>query len=206
MSLSNASRWIAVTNRHLCQHAAEGDFITNPKWYTSYLSQIESIAKQQVYAIVLREKDLDTQDYTILAKDCIAICKAYNTKLILHQFLSVAKELHHPYIHLPLPVLIQESTSHRFTDEYSVLGTSTHSVEDARIAQSLGATYIFCGNIYETDCKKGLPGRGLSFLQNVCHAVNIPVYAIGGMNEQRLPDVCAHGATGACMMSGFMRM
>ncbi len=87
-----------------------------------------------------------------------------------------------------------------------LLGTSIHSVEDAKEAERLGADYIFAGNIFETDCKKGLPGRGLEFLENVCKAVNIPVYAIGGISEEKMPQILGTGAAGGCMMSGFMQL
>ena len=64
------------------------------------------------------------------------------------------------------------------TDNYQqffkVIGTSVHSVEDAIKAEQLGATYMTAGHIFATDCKKGLPPRGLDFLKNVCDAVGIP--------------------------------
>ena len=85
-------------------------------------------------------------------------------------------------------------------------GTSIHSVEEVKEAIELGADYLFAGNIYETDCKKGLPGRGLEFLRQVCNESTVPVYAIGGVNENRLPQILETGAAGGCMMSGFMRM
>ena len=89
-----------------------------------------------------------------------------------------------------------------------------------------GAT---AGHIFATDCKKGLPPRGLDFLKNVCDAVEIPVYAIGGINiapsddstasdappaydampdisVPRLADVMECGAAGGCIMSGMMRV
>ena len=39
------------------------------------------------------------------------------------------------------------------------------------------------GHIYATDCKQGLPPRGLDFLEEVCRAVDIPVWAIGGIGK-----------------------
>ena len=74
------------------------------------------------------------------------------------------------------------------------------------LLKKLGADYVFAGNIFETDCKKGLPGRGLEFLENVCEAVNIPVYAIGGISEEKMPQILGTGAAGGCMMSGFMQL
>ena len=71
-------------------------------------------------------------------------------------------------------------------------------------AQSLGCTYITAGHVFETDCKKGLPGRGLDFLRNVCAAVDIPVYGIGGIDADNIVLIRDAGASGACLMSSLM--
>lgn len=88
---------------------------------------------------------------------------------------------------------------------FSCIGASVHSVEDALAAQKAGATYLTAGHIFDTDCKKGLPGRGLAFLKDVCQATALPVYAIGGVTPENLPDVMAAGAAGGCMMSLAMK-
>lgn len=85
------------------------------------------------------------------------------------------------------------------------IGTSVHSVEEAVRAEELGASYLFAGHIFETDCKKGLAPRGLSFLEEVCKAVSIPVYALGGINDETEPLVRKTKAAGACRMSGYMK-
>ncbi|WP_455958797.1 thiamine phosphate synthase, partial [Anaerotignum lactatifermentans] len=79
---------------------------------------------------------------------------------------------------------------------------------EAEEAEKLGATYITAGHIYATDCKKGLPPRGLTFLEEVCRRVSIPVYAIGGIkiNEKQLREVIDCGAKGGCIMSGMMQL
>ena len=71
--------------------------------------------------------------------------------------------------------------------------------------RSLGANYITAGHIFETDCTKDIPGRGLDFLREVCSAVSIPVYAIGGISKDNFMKIQETGAAGACIMSGFMR-
>ena len=77
-------------------------------------------------------------------------------------------------------------------------------MEDALEAQALGCTYITAGHVFETDCKKGLPGRGLEFLCKVCNAVDIPVYGIGGIDYDNIALVLNAGANGACLMSSLM--
>ena len=84
------------------------------------------------------------------------------------------------------------------------LGASCHSVEDAKLAEKLGCTYIIAGHIYNTDCKKGLEGRGTDFLKSVVDVVQIPVYAIGGIKPGNYTEIKSAGASGACIMSSAM--
>ena len=179
---------LCITNRSLCKE--------------DFLSRIEKIASAKPKGIVLREKDLTKDEYKSLAIKVIEICKRYNTPCILHTFTSVALELKHPYIHLPLHILEDVTTEEK--EKFKVLGASCHSAEYAVKAEKLGCTYITAGHIFDTDCKKGLPGRGLDFLKNVCESVEIPVYAIGGISRENIAQVKNAGAKGVCVMSGVM--
>ena len=78
-------------------------------------------------------------------------------------------------------------------------------MEDVEIAMAGGATQIILGTIFETECKKGVLGKGVEFVREICQKCPLPVYAIGGMNLKRLPLVIDAGAAGCCMMSGFMQ-
>jgi ABC-type proline/glycine betaine transport system ATPase subunit len=82
----------------------------------------------------------------------------------------------------------------------------SHSMEDMQQAVSLGADRIILGTIFETACKKGLRGKGLSFVREISRACPVPVYAIGGIKLSNIQSVIEAGAAGGCMMSGFMQM
>lgn len=183
---------IAVTNRHLC----EGDF----------LERITTIAEGTVYdAILLREKDLDLEEYTELAERVIAICKRNRKKCILHHFPETALRLKHPYVHLPLNRWEQWERKEHLRGAVKEIGTSVHSLEQAEQAVKLGADYVTAGHIFPTDCKKGLEPRGLGFLEEICRALPVPVYGIGGIKRENEKSVTEHGAAGVCIMSGCMR-
>lgn len=144
---------ICVTNRTLCRD----DFLT----------RIDHIAKKGVAdAILLREKDLTEREYLELAEKVLSICKAHNRRCILHTYYKVAKELGCKEIHLPLP-LLQKMREEGEKEWFTTVGTSVHSLKQANLAMHLQADYMTAGHIFETDCKKGLPGRGLSFLRKV---------------------------------------
>ena len=167
-----------------------------------FLLRIEKLAKAKPKAIVLREKQLSESDYAVLAKKVIEICNKYNTQCILHNFPKVAEKLNHNALHLPLHILATLTDKEK--SQYEILGASCHSVEDALKAERLGCTYITAGHIFDTDCKKGLPGRGFDFLKAVCNSVSIPVYAIGGISPENFSMVRNVGANGGCIMSSAM--
>lgn len=179
---------ICVTNSRLCS----GDF----------LSRIKEIAVCRPRGIILREKHLTEAEYAVLAEQIMAVCRQYNVPCMLHSFADAAIALGAERIHLPMPLLraLNGKSAH-----LRVIGASVHSVEEAQEAERLGASYLTAGHIFETDCKKGLAGRGLSFLSAVCQSVGIPVYAIGGITTENIRAVRKAGAAGACIMSALMQ-
>ncbi|MBS6820476.1 MAG: thiamine phosphate synthase [Roseburia sp.] len=181
---------ICVTNRTLCRD----DFLT----------RIDHIAKKGVAdAILLREKDLTEREYLELAEKVLSICKAHNRRCILHTYYKAAKELGCKEIHLPLP-LLQKMREEGEKQWFTTVGTSVHSLKQANLAMHLQADYMTAGHIFETDCKKGLPGRGLSFLSKVVCKSEVPVYGIGGISADNAGQIMETGAAGVCIMSGFM--
>lgn len=167
-----------------------------------FLQRIRKISDSEVQYIILREKYLSEQEYYSLAKEVLSVCD--KEKLIIHNFIGTAESLGIKKIHLPFSAF-KELNGRR---NFDIIGTSVHSVDDAAFAQENGADYITAGNIYETDCKKGLKGKGVNFLRNVCDSVNIPVYAIGGINAdtaKELKSVNRKNFAGVCVMSLLMQ-
>lgn len=179
---------LCVTNRALCG--------------TDFLSCIEEIARCSPAGIILREKDMAPEEYAVLARKVMEICRRYDVPCILHSFIQTAQMLHADAIHLPL-LLLRTMTAEE-KSKFSSIGASCHSAEDAREAQALGCTYITAGHIFATDCKKGVPPRGIHFLTEICKSVSIPVYAIGGIDKSNAGSVRRAGAAGICIMSGLM--
>ena len=182
---------IAVTNRHLCSRP--------------FTEQITRVCQLHPKALILREKDLPEEEYFSLARQVKEICEQFEVPFIPHFYPVVARKLGCDRLHLPLPLLRENP---EVISSFHTIGTSIHSVSEAVEAEKLGASYLTAGHIYVTDCKKGLPPRGLDFLQNVCQVVQIPVYGIGGikMDETQLHELKNAGAAGGCVMSGMMQI
>ena len=184
---------IVITNRHLVQ----GDF----------LKQLEKVTKLHPHALILREKDLTDDAYESLAKKVFDLCKREDITFFLHTKIEIARKIGCQNIHLSIPVLkgLSETEKKALTEDFCEISISCHSMDDVEIAMAGGATQIILGTIFETECKKGVLGKGVEFVREICQKCPLPVYAIGGMNMQRLPLVIDAGAAGCCMMSGFMQ-
>lgn len=180
---------LCVTNRHLVQ----GDF----------LKKLEKIASVGVAGVILREKDMEENEYRELAEKVESICQKYQVPLILHTYWKLAKELNIRYIHLPYSIFCAMKEMDRRW--FWQIGVSIHTVEEAIDVQRMGASYVIAGHIFSTDCKKGVPPKGLPFLKMVCCKTEIPVYAIGGITPTTARDCIKAGAAGVCLMSSLMQ-
>ena len=190
---------VCITNRHLVFGQEENN--GTEKLWDAYFMQLEEALKKKVSFVILREKDLSQNQYQKLAKKAIALCEKYQTPCVLHSFTEIAVELDHPYIHLPFQRFLALEKEQK--GKFLQIGVSVHSAEEAKKAQQQGASYITAGHIFETQCKEGVPPRGLAFLKEICGEVTIPVYAIGGIHSDNAQRCIEQGAYGVCMMSEF---
>lgn len=186
---------IAVTDSASC-----------PRPLPEQIERLTKLTELRPQSVILRAKALDKAAYRTLALQAQQSCKVTGIPLILHSDWQLAHDLGISKLHLPLALLRQMPACKR--THFTWLSTSVHSVEEAIEAQALGATVLIAGHIYTTQCKAGLAPRGLGFLQNVCSAVSLPVYAIGGIgfDAAQHAELKANGARGACVMSAYMRL
>lgn len=178
---------ICITNQQLC----EDDF----------LSRIDKIASGKPHAIMLREKDLSDIEYENLAIKVKEICDNHQVNLIINQNIETAERLNIGGIQLSIADLRKHREAIK---NFKQVGVSVHSVDQATEAEVSGADYLIAGHIFPTDCKKGMPARGLRFLKEICDSVRIPVFAIGGISEVNYKIALLAGAKGVCIMSEAM--
>ena len=178
---------IYVTNRNLCRD--------------DFLDRIARLASGKPHAIILREKDLSIEAYQALAEKVKVICDSAGVQLIANKYITVAKILGISSVHVSIEDFIKYRDA---LQSFSNVWVSVHSVMEAQEAFNLGASALIAGHIYETDCKKGVPPRGLDFLREVCNSVSIPIFGIGGITPDRAKEVTGAGAKGVCIMSKAM--
>ncbi len=90
----------------------------------------------------------------------------------------------------------------RLVGEGMAIGLSTHAPHEAVAAATAGADYIGVGPIFATQTKEDVCAPvGLAYLDFVVREIDLPFVAIGGIKEVNLPDVVAHGARCAALVT-----
>ena len=178
---------IVVTNKKICK--------------SDFIKRLEEIAGARPDAILLREKSLSAAEYKQLAEECKKICDKYNVDLIANTFISPAREAGIKKIQLPMAEFLRRQDELK---DFEKIGVSVHSLDEAILAEKLGANFLIAGHIYTTPSKPGMPSRGIEFIENICERVSIPVMAIGGITPTRVPEVEKAGAKGVCVMTPLM--
>ena len=195
-----------ISNRKLCENENLEKQIE--KIFSAYERKI-ILKNFDIVALTLREKDLNKNEYLKLIEKVYPICQKYKINLILHQNydLNLDDKYKIDGIHLSYNIFksLNENIKAELIKKYKRIGVSVHSLNEAKEVESLGASYVVAGHIFETDCKKGLEPRGLKFIEDLSSALSIPIFAIGGIDEKNSLSVINNGAFSICIMSTLMK-
>jgi thiamine-phosphate pyrophosphorylase len=157
-----------------------------------------------VRAIQLREKDLPVRELLQLARELRAVTKEFDARLFINDRVDVASAVNADGVHLgheSMPV----NAVRKVVGKDMLIGVSTHSLDEAKEAETAGADFITIGPIFDTPSKAklGVP-VGLDILKKLRCELGIPFYALGGVKSGNIAQVIGAGATGVAMISAIM--
>jgi thiamine-phosphate pyrophosphorylase len=171
----------------------------------SVLGKIRAAVAGGVDWVQLREKDLSGRELLALAREAVA---GGGARVIVNDRLDVALAAGAAGVHLGRESLsardvVRWCSSGNAPAEFLV-GVSCHSLEEAREAESAGASYIFFGPVFDTPSKRGMgEPQGVGRLAEICGSVAIPVVAIGGVSELNAGHCIRAGAAGIAAIRMF---
>jgi len=88
----------------------------------------------------------------------------------------------------------------------SIIGFSTHNVEQFQAAAESDADYIALGPIFATDSKANPdPAVGVDFIRRVRKLTSKPIVAIGGITPERARQVIDAGADSVAVISDILK-
>jgi thiamine-phosphate pyrophosphorylase len=171
-------------------------------------SNAASVAEQMIAGgvdlIQLRAKNQAAADIVTLATELIRITRSRRVPLMINDYSDIARSAAADGVHVG-----QDDPSvgavRQVVGENCIIGKSTHSVEQAIRAFHEGADYIGFGPISQTPTKPDYRPIGLEQIQQVHEAVPIPIFCIGGIKLDNLPQVMAAGARRIVIVSGLLQ-
>ncbi len=181
-------------------------FITDSTPYEKdeFLKRVESALQGGVTLIQLREKERTTREYLELAREVHEISKKYNVPLIIDDRLDIAMAVDAEGVHLgqsDLPI----SLGRKLFGPDKIIGATTKTVPQALEAYEQGADYLGVGAIFPTTTKVKTILTSTETLNDICHAVPIPVNAIGGLNSENIDVLKGIPIAGVCAVSAIMK-
>ena len=146
-----------------------------------------------VKLIQLREKDMPLQQYIELAQKVRDLTRPYDCLLIINDRIDVALAVGADGVHLGLDDFPIDAA--RSIGKDLIIGSSSHNIEEAKVAEASGASYVNIGPIFTTQTKNWTEEYlGLEGLKQISEHVSIPFTVMGGIKRSHIPDLCAAGA------------
>lgn len=152
--------------------------------------------------VVIREKDLDSDERMKLVETILKLAEPYNAKILVNADMKAAEIAHG--VHLPQG---QSCTHARATlGPDKIIGVSAHSIGEAGAAASAGADYATISPMFPTQSKPGYgPPLYLDGLKRVVGNVTIPLVALGGVTAATALSCRRAGASGVAVLGTIMR-
>ncbi len=141
--------------------------------------------------------------YTAFYTETIVIkglCKKYNVPLIINDDVKLAIECNSDGIHVGQGDMNIRDIRQKYNYN-GIIGVSAGNIEQALKAEADGADYIGVGAVFNTNTKKDIDVISLETLKQICDTVNIPVVAIGGINDENIKMLYGSGVSGISVIS-----
>jgi thiamine-phosphate pyrophosphorylase len=172
--------------------------LTGPLRGYAYCTEI--LVAHEIAFVQLRVKDLARDEIRPIARTMLRLTEGTKTRFVINDDPALAAEIGADGVHIgqsdmPYP------EARGVVGDAAIIGISTHSEEQVRMACGLSPDYIGLGPVYPTPTKKNPdPVIGLSAMQKMLSLATVPAVAIGGISLENLPDVLAAGARNFCMV------
>jgi thiamine-phosphate pyrophosphorylase len=164
---------------------------------------VEQMIDGGVDLIQVRAKTCPSPEIVKIATTLRDITRRRGVPLVINDHPEIARSVQAEGVHLgqdDLPI----AEAREIAGPDCVIGKSTHSVDQAIRAFYEGADYIGFGPVFATPTKPDYAPVGLEEIRKVHDAVRIPIFCIGGITLDNLPEVIAAGARRVVIVSGLL--
>ncbi len=172
----------------------------------SHEQQVLALGSCGARIIQLREKELSARAFYNAAEAAINAAREQGIRIIINDRVDVAHALKADGVHLGQDDL-SPAAAREILGTEAVIGVSTHSLEQVKLASEMPVDYVALGPIFPTTAKQSSnPTLGPSGLLEARELLgNIPLVAIGGITESNGTGLLAAGATALAIITDLWK-
>ena len=178
--------------------------ITDNRWLNGRkLSEVvEDILNNGATFLQLRDKEATHEELVAEAKELKVIAAKYKVPFVVNDDVLAAKEADADGVHIGQSDTAYEE-ARKILGPDKIIGMTAKTVEQAQMAEKLGADYIGTGAVFHTSTKTDAKDMKLKTLVTVAESVDMPVVAIGGITYDNMDKVKDTGVSGIAVVSAL---
>ena len=162
---------------------------------TKFYKELDEVLKtNKVKYFQLRLKKISEKSFVNIGKKIQKITKKYNVIFIINDKPLVAFKVNSNGCHIGQSDM-NYFKSRKILGKNKIIGITCHNSKKLALkAKNDGANYIAFGSFFKSSTKKTAPKSSLSILRWAKKKIDVPIIAIGGMNNLNYKKVLSNGA------------
>ena len=178
--------------------------VTDRTWVedTTLMDQVKEALEGGITFLQLREKHLSKEEFIKEAREMKELSKEYKVPFVINDNIEVALAVDADGVHIGQDDMSVEE-ARKLLGEDKIIGVSAHNVEEAIKAQKGGADYLGVGAVCATSTKKDANVVSKEEIKKICHTVEIPVVAIGGIKKENIKTLEVTDVDGVAVVSAI---
>lgn len=174
------------------------------------VSIVESALKGGVQIVQYRQKDGEDGTRFVIAQQLCDLCHRYDALFLVNDRVDIAIAVGADGIHvgqtdLPVSAVRQILNANGGDASQFIIGQSTTSPQELQIALNNEVDYVGVGPVHATPTKPNKAASGYEYVSYASANINIPWFAIGGIDENNLAEVIDSGAKGVAVVRALMK-
>jgi thiamine-phosphate pyrophosphorylase len=161
------------------------------------------LLKGGIDILQLRAKEYPKAEIVKYAEAMLPLTKADGVPLILNDYPDLLREVDADGCHVGQEDFGVADARTR-AGRSCIVGKSTHTLAQAQSAETEGADYIGFGPLFPTGTKPTAKAVGLTEVRMLHEQVKLPIYCIGGVKLENLPEIVRAGAHRVCIVSDLL--
>lgn len=178
--------------------------VTDRSWLNgdTLYHQVEQALEGGATFVQLREKELGEEQFLEEAKELQKLCRQYGVPFVINDNVEIAARIDADGVHVGQSDMEAQDVRKKLGKD-KIIGVSAQTVEQALLAEKMGADYLGVGAVFHTGSKADADDVSHETLRAICEAVSIPVIAIGGIGKDNIFQLSGSGICGIAVISAL---